>query len=291
MANKRMFNNLVVGTDAFLDMPLSAQALYFHLNLRADDDGFIGNPRRVARDIGSNDDDLKILIGKRFVLEFEDGIIVIKHWRMHNRLSQNRYCETVFLDQKKMLKLKENKAYSFNSGEPIDDSHLIEMSKRQVVDENKTQNRRKIDAQKTHTDIDIDLDLDSDLEEDKDKEKEILSFTNVNDRQTEAVRRVVEEWNKLSELGIKPVHRIGATSTRYKKLNARIKQNGEDVVIAAINRIRNSKFLTGQVNDFIIDFDWFIGPNNFDKVADGKYDNRNQRTVNDSEDKDGWADV
>ena len=79
MANKRMFTMHIVDSDAFLDMPLSTQALYFHLNMRADDDGFLGNPKRIQRLIGASDDDLKILIAKRFVLAFEDGVIVIKH--------------------------------------------------------------------------------------------------------------------------------------------------------------------------------------------------------------------
>ena len=71
-------------------MPLSTQCLYFHLNMRADDDGFIGNPKRIARLIGSSEDDLKLLIVKKFVLTFENGVIVIKHWKMHNTLQNDR---------------------------------------------------------------------------------------------------------------------------------------------------------------------------------------------------------
>ena len=114
MANKRMIRKDVIDTDAFLDMPLSTQALYFHLNLRADDDGFVGNPKRVATLIGASEDDLKLLIAKRFVILFENGVIVIKHWRMHNTLSADRYHETNFTDEKSMLRLKENKAYTRN---------------------------------------------------------------------------------------------------------------------------------------------------------------------------------
>ena len=161
MANKRMIRKDVIDTDAFLDMPLSTQALYFHLNLRADDDGFVGNPSRIAKFIGASDDDLKLLIAKNFVILFENGVIVIKHWRMHNTLSANRYHETNFTDEKSMLRLKENNSYTLGNGHKIDDSHLIEMSNRQ-----QTNNRQTLDEQKTNSDIDkdIDIDLDKDID-------------------------------------------------------------------------------------------------------------------------------
>ena len=114
MAVKRMFTMKIVDSDSFLDMPLSTQCLYFHLNMRADDDGFIGNPRRVAKLIGCNDDDLKLLIAKRFVIGFENGVIVIKHWRMHNTIKSDRYSPTAYQDELKMLGIKDNKSYTLN---------------------------------------------------------------------------------------------------------------------------------------------------------------------------------
>lgn len=113
MAKKRMFSLGVLDTDAFLDMPLSAQALYFHLSLRADDDGFIGNPKRITQNVGASLDDLRILIAKRFVLTFEDGVIVIKHWRMHNTIKKDRYTATNYSEDLKLLNIKENGAYTF----------------------------------------------------------------------------------------------------------------------------------------------------------------------------------
>ena len=103
----------VVDSDAFLDMPLSTQCLYFHLNMRADDDGFVGNPKRIVRLIGCSDDDLKLLIAKRFVLCFEDGVIVIKHWKMHNCIQSDRYTPTVYQEEREMLLVKTNKSYTF----------------------------------------------------------------------------------------------------------------------------------------------------------------------------------
>lgn len=112
VAQKRMFTMKIVDSDAFLDMPLSTQCLYFHLNMRADDDGFVGNPKRIQRLIGAGDDDLKLLIAKRFLLCFENGVIVIKHWRMHNTIQNDRYHETPYIDEKNRLEIKKNKAYT-----------------------------------------------------------------------------------------------------------------------------------------------------------------------------------
>ena len=164
MANKRMFTMKICDSDAFLDMPLSTQCLYFHLNMRADDDGFIDNAKRILRLIGASDDDLKLLVAKRFIIPFEDGVMVIKHWRMHNTLSKQRYHETQYLDEKAMLKVKENGSYSLNDGKPIDDTKLIESSTRQV--------RRTIDEQAENADLDIDLDIDIDLDSEQDLVKE-----------------------------------------------------------------------------------------------------------------------
>ena len=112
MAEKRMFTQKIIDSDAFLDMPLSTQALYFHLNMRADDDGFINNPKRIQRTIGASEDDLKLLIAKRFVICFENGVIVIKHWRMHNTLRKDRYNPTVYQEQYALLEVKDNNAYT-----------------------------------------------------------------------------------------------------------------------------------------------------------------------------------
>jgi hypothetical protein len=107
-----MFAKTIIDSDAFVDMPLSTQALYFHLSMRADDDGFINNPKRIQRMIGCADDDLKLLIAKRFILPFDSGVVVIKHWKIHNYIQKDRYKETVYKDEKAQLMLKENGAYT-----------------------------------------------------------------------------------------------------------------------------------------------------------------------------------
>ena len=112
MAQRRMFTEKILESDAFTDMPLSAQALYVHLNMEADDDGFVNNPKKIARSLGASEDDLKLLVIKRFLLPFDSGIVAIKHWRMHNLLRKDRYTETQYQEEKNMLVLKENGAYT-----------------------------------------------------------------------------------------------------------------------------------------------------------------------------------
>ncbi len=108
-----MFAKTIIDSDAFLDMPLSTQALYFHLSMRADDDGFINNPKKIQRMVGCGDDDLKLLMAKRFILVFESGVIVIKHWKIHNYIRNDRYKPTLYQDEKALLADKDNKAYTF----------------------------------------------------------------------------------------------------------------------------------------------------------------------------------
>lgn len=112
MAERRMFAKTIIDSDAFLDMPLSTQALYFHLSMRADDDGFINNPKKIQRVVGCADDDLKLLIAKNFIIPFESGIVVIKHWKIHNYIRNDRYKETVYQEELAMLEVKENKVYT-----------------------------------------------------------------------------------------------------------------------------------------------------------------------------------
>lgn len=115
MAERRMFAKTIIDSDAFLDMPLSTQALYFHLSMRGDDDGFINNPKKIQRMVGASDDDLKLLCAKNFIIPFETGIVVIKHWKIHNYIQKDRYKPTVYTEERERLKLKDNGAYSMDT--------------------------------------------------------------------------------------------------------------------------------------------------------------------------------
>ena len=112
MAERRMFTKKIIDSDAFLEMPCSAQALYFHLAMRADDDGFVNNPQKIRGFCGASGDDLKLLMAKRFIIAFDNGIIVIKHWRMHNLLRKDRYTPTQYIEEKESLMLKADGSYT-----------------------------------------------------------------------------------------------------------------------------------------------------------------------------------
>ena len=118
MAQRRMFSKKITETDSFLDMPLSTQALYFHLNLGADDEGFIDRAKTIQRTIGASDDDMKILIAKGFIIPFESGVVVIRHWRIHNYIQADRFQATIHLEEKAQLDYDKSKIASVK---PLDE--------------------------------------------------------------------------------------------------------------------------------------------------------------------------
>lgn len=112
MAERRMFAKSIVLSDAFLDMPLSARCLYFTLGMMADDDGFVGSPKAIMRQCGASQDDMAVLLQKRYVLGFESGVIVIKHWRMNNYLQSDRKKNTTYVEELETLMIDEKGAYT-----------------------------------------------------------------------------------------------------------------------------------------------------------------------------------
>ena len=112
MAERRMFAKTIVLSDAFLDMPLSARCLYFTLGMLADDDGFVNSPKSIMRQAGASTDDLNLLLTKRFILKFDSGVIVIKHWRIHNYIQKDRYKESKYIEEKATLMIDSNGAYT-----------------------------------------------------------------------------------------------------------------------------------------------------------------------------------
>lgn len=140
----------VIDTDAFLDMPMSSQLLYFHLNARADDDGFVANPKKILRTLGGSSDDYKVLVAKKFLIEFEDGVCVIKHWRINNFIRKDIYKETKYLDLKRSLFIRSNGAYTLNDdGQaiPVPNGHY----KLEDVDSTLTQRQLRIGKDREDT--------------------------------------------------------------------------------------------------------------------------------------------
>ena len=135
MAKKRMFNVDIVGSDAFLDLPHTAQALYFQLGMRADDDGFVGNPKTIQRIAGTKASDLELLVKKRFLLQFPSGVVVIKHWKINNQIQKDRYTPTVYTEEYQSLYIKDNKAYTETDRECI--QSVSEMDTQISIDKNR----------------------------------------------------------------------------------------------------------------------------------------------------------
>lgn len=248
MAQRRMFSLKVIDTDLFLDMPISARLLYYDLSMRADDDGFVSSPKKIQRMIGCSDDDFKLLIAKQFIIPFESGVCVIKHWRIHNYIRIDRYTETIYKDEKQEL-IEDDGKYEivpFSHDIPNDIPNDIPLV--------------------TQMDTQVRLGKDR-LELGKDNNtisKDIVSSTKV--------QPIIDKWN---ELGLQKLISINQGTNRYKLLNARIKEYGEDKVLMAIENIKYSSFLKGQnKKGWAITFDWLVKPNNFLKVLEGNYSDK-----------------
>ena len=263
MAEKRMFTQKIIDSDAFLEMPPSAQALYFHLNMRADDDGFVNNPRKITRYVGAAEDDLKLLILKRFIIAFDSGVIVIKHWRMHNTLRMDRYKPTDYQEEFRKLRLKSNNAYTDKPPETEEENSLLPEWQ---PDGNQLATTRQPDG--NH------LEPQNRLEESR-EEKNRLEESNkpiseVPIFKTKDAKRIMEAWNSL---GLQQLREIKGDTKRGGMLRARVNEYGVDAVLEAIENIRKSSFLKGQNGKgWTITFEWFVAPNNFIKVLEGNYD-------------------
>lgn len=255
MAERRMFSKTLIDSDAFLDMPLSAQSLYFHLSMRADDDGFINNAQKIIRMINASKNDFDLLILKKFIIKFDDGICVITHWKLHNYIRSDRYKATIYKENLRKLITLENKAYSLNEEiinkvnnngipevSPLDTQNSIDKDNLDKVRKGKRKNKQTKGKIK----------------------KDTKSKSKVN---KEIIDSVIQRWNSL-----KLTRLISIKNTRLELLNARINEYGIDKVLETIDSISRSKFLQGN-NDrnWTITIDWFLKPSNFTKVIEGNY--------------------
>lgn len=242
MGQRRMFSNKIVNSAKFLKMPVSTQLLYFHLGMKADDDGVVEG-FNVLRTVGLNEDDLKLLVVKGFVQILNDDLVTfIIDWREHNLIRADRKTDSIYKD----LLLKVLPATEILQSRQRADSKKKDDGR--PKDDNGTSNgQHKLSKDK--------------LSKDNNISKDICS-TNV--------QLIIDEWNSL---GLNKVISINKGTNRSKLLNARIKEYGEEEIINAIKSINNSSFLKGQnKNNWVITFDWLIKPNNFIKVLEGNYD-------------------
>lgn len=190
MAERRMFSKTIIDSDIFLDMPTSTRLLYYDLAMRADDDGFINNPKKIARMTGASDDDLKVLISKNYIIPFENGIVVIRHWRVHNYIRKDTYNETQYTLEKSMLELDNNKCYS-----------VISDSRRRAVDETSTQVRLgKVSIDKVNNNIPASEEESSSASAKASKHK-YGSYKNVllKDEELQSLKEKYSNWEELVE--------------------------------------------------------------------------------------------
>jgi hypothetical protein len=241
-----MFAKTIIDSDAFLEMPLSSQALYFHLGMRGDDDGFINNPKKIQRTIGASDDDFKLLIAKRFIIPFESGVVVVKHWKIHNYIQKDRYKETVYQDEKNTLITKENGSYSLVDTGCIQNGYSLETQVRLGKDRLELGKNRDIES----TSVDpppqqIPYD-------------EIVSAYNVYCCSLRKVRDITDKRKKA----------IKARWNTHQTM---------DWFEDYFKRVEQSNFLKGgNDRNWTADFDWLMNENNMVKVTEGKYDNKGQ---------------
>ena len=208
MAQRRMFSRKITETDHFLEMPLSSQALYFHLNMGADDEGFIDKAKTIQRTIGASDDDMKLLIAKGFLIPFESGVVVIRHWRIHNYIQADRFQATIHQNEKEQLEFDKSKIASIK---PLD----------QCI-----QNVYKMDTQVRLGEDSLDkdrLDKVNNLYSGEDEKKSLSqiiksSTVKINDRQIQQIQEYIGLDNmtvEMIEYAIQLTEDAGAESFNY----------------------------------------------------------------------------
>ena len=255
MAEKRMFTQKITDSDAFLDMPLSTQALYFHLNMMADDDGFINNPKRIQRTIGASEDDLKLLIAKRFVICFENGVIVIKHWLMHNTLRKDRYKPTQYQEQFATLSVKANNAYTEKRPES--------MATDWQPNGNQTEPQCSVDkCSVDKCSVDKCRLVDGSIEE---REEEI-------ERDKIDYKGIVATFNSVC-VSFPSV--MALSDARKRAIKARLNNYSVEDFKTLFEKAEASSFLKGKnSSNWSATFDWLIKDSNMAKVLDGNYDDK-----------------
>lgn len=237
MAQRRMFSLSVVDTDKFLDMPQSAQALYFHLGMRADDDGFVSSPKKILKVTGAANDDLKLLIAKNYIIPFDNGVCVITDWKQNNYLQKDRYKETIYSTEKSLLQEEKTGSYTLC----IHGGHGLE-----------TQGRLgKVSQGKESTGEGI---------PDATASPPCPYSDIVNLFNSSCI-----SYPKITKL----------SDARKKAIKARLKQYSLDDFSRLFENAEASVFLKGQNNrNWSATFDWLIADKNMAKVLDGNYDNR-----------------
>lgn len=277
MANRRMFSLDVIDTDVFLEMPLTTQALYFQLGMRADDDGFVSSPKRVLKMLDCKPDDLRILISRGYVIAFETGVIVITDWKANNYIQTDRYKKTRYQEEFKQLELNNGTYIKKTDNLPgenasqtvcIQDGYNVDTECIQDVSNMDTQVRLGKDSIYNNTFTNVKVT--NNPEPEKPKTADI--FTKIQ----ELYNSICKSYPRLTKISEK----------RKKAINARIKTGYtlEDFQ-KVFEKAESSNFLKGKnKRDWSATFDWLICDSNMAKVLDGNYDNTKGDEVSEPKD-------
>lgn len=254
MAERRMFAKKIIDSDAFLDMPLSTQALYFHLSMRADDEGFINNPKRIQRLIGSSDDDMKLLIAKAYIIPFDSGIVVIRHWKINNYLRNDRFTATECEAEKAQLTESQRGVYELgipNDNRAVDNGYpQVSIGKYSIGEVSIGKDRE--DTQRACA------------REESDEEETLPEFENP------LYKQIAKLYNGTCT-SLPKVTTI--SSARERAIKSRLKEFTVKQFQTLFRKAQASKFLTGKnKNNWRANFDWLMNATNFAKVLDGNYD-------------------
>ena len=274
MAQKRMFDKIITNDDNFLEMPNSTQALYFHLSMNADDDGFVNNWKSIMKITGTKEDDLKILISKSYLIPFDSGILVIKHWRINNYLRGDRYRPTQFQKEFNMLENHENKAYQLKSEWSTIGIPVVNPDKNRIDKNRIEKNREEENSIDSNTKMSLKTDKMS-LKTDNLSSNDSLAIASTT--KTENKKEVFNNFlNIYNEECTNLPKCLKITEKRKIAINKCLKEKiGEEVFKQICIKANQSDFLIGE-NDrnWKADFDFVTRSDKAMQILEGKYENR-----------------
>lgn len=255
MAQKRMFSLEIVDTDLFLDMPSSTQNLYFHLGMRADDDGFVSSPKKITGMVNCSQDDLKLLAAKNLIIPFETGVVVIKDWKANNYIRNDRYTPTKYIKELESLEIDSNGSY------------FIKNMEKSCLPSGIPSDNQAVD--KCHPQVrlgKVRLELDKSSNTSAGGSGEIIPYEDI-----------VNLYNKIC-ISLKPVSKL--TPKRKVMIGARYKEHKSELLIFKdlFSKAQASEFLKGKNSrNWTADFDWLLNAEKMIRVLEGKYDNNQNK--------------
>ena len=263
MGNHRMFANSIIDSDKFLDMPLTTQVLYFHLGMRADDDGFIGSPKKILRGVNCTEDDLKLLIAKGYLITFDSGVIAVTHWNVNNSIRKDRKKDTFYQTEMDML-CSENGIYS------IDNDYGNRLTTTCQPTDNQVSAQDKVREDKISKDK---IREDNTREDNKEKEEENLKNSSLSDSLSSRIDydSVMYSYNRICT-NLNTADKM--TLSRRQAVDNAVNILGDTAFEELFERVQSSDFLSGRNGKWYgCNFDWILKPENLKKILSGAYDN------------------